>query len=75
MLTNKWILAKRKKYRIPQIQSTELKKINRVKGPSEDVSVLLGREKKTITRWEGTWKGEGMGRRENMIRYWGREKD
>jgi hypothetical protein len=30
--------------------STKLKKINKLKGPSEDISVLLGREKKAITR-------------------------
>ena len=30
------------------MQSTELKKVNKPKGPSEDASVLLGREKKTI---------------------------
>ena len=44
--TNKWILAK--KYRIPRIQSTELKKVNKLKGPSEDASILLGRGKKRI---------------------------
>jgi hypothetical protein len=37
--------------RIPKIQSTELKKINKLKGPSEDTSVPLGREKKAITGW------------------------
>jgi hypothetical protein len=35
--------------RIPKIQSTELKKVNKLKCPSEDASVLLGREKKAIT--------------------------
>jgi hypothetical protein len=40
------------KYRI-QIQSTELKKVNKLKGPSEDTSVPLGREKKAITSGEG----------------------
>jgi hypothetical protein len=44
-----------KKYRIPKIQSTELKKFNKLKCPSEDASVPLGREKKAITGWE-----EGM---------------
>jgi hypothetical protein len=38
-----------KKYRIPKIQSTVLKKVNKLKGPSEDTSVPLGREKKAIT--------------------------
>ena len=43
----------KKKYRIPKIQSTELKKVNKLKGPSEDASVPLGREKKAITSGEG----------------------
>ena len=37
---------RKKKLRIPKIQSTELKKVNKLKGP-------IGREKKAITRWEG----------------------
>jgi hypothetical protein len=37
-----------KKYRIYRIQTTQLKKINKQKSPSEDSSVLLGREKKAI---------------------------
>jgi hypothetical protein len=37
----------------PKIQSTELKKLNRLKAPSEDASVPLGREKKAITSGEG----------------------
>ena len=45
VLTDKWILAK--KYRIPRIQCTEFKKVNKLKGPSDDASsILLGREKK-----------------------------
>ena len=44
---------KKKKYRIPKIQSTELKKVNKLKCPSEDASVPLGREKKAITSGEG----------------------
>jgi hypothetical protein len=47
------ISQKKKKYRIPKIQSTELKKINKQKGQSEDTSVPLGREKKAITSGEG----------------------
>jgi hypothetical protein len=56
-----------KKYRIPKIQSTELKKINKLKCPSVDTSVLLGRQKKAITsrkggretgREGGTWEGK-----------------
>jgi hypothetical protein len=38
-----------KKYRKPKIQSTELKKANKPKSPSEDASVPLGRKKKAIT--------------------------
>jgi hypothetical protein len=30
-------------------QSTKLKKVNKLKGPSEEVSILLGSEKKAIT--------------------------
>jgi hypothetical protein len=48
VLTNKWILAKQ--YRIPRIQSTELKKVDKLKGPSEDASISLGREKKAEVR-------------------------
>jgi hypothetical protein len=40
-------------YRIPKIQSTELKKVNKLKCPSEDASVPLGRQKKAITSGEG----------------------
>ena len=40
------------KYRIPKIQSTELKKLNKLKYPSEDASVLLGREKRAIKKVE-----------------------
>jgi hypothetical protein len=39
---------KPKKYRILRIQSTELKKVNKAKGPGEDVLIPLGREKKAI---------------------------
>ena len=62
-------------YRIPKIQSTELlKKFNKLKCSREDVSVPLGREKKTITSGEGRrdqgvkvdwvgekWIGKGIG--------------
>ena len=40
-------------YRIHKIQSTELKKLNKLKCPSENISVSHGMEKKAITRWEG----------------------
>jgi hypothetical protein len=43
----------KQKYRIPKIQSTELKKVNKLKCPSEDSSVSLGIEKKAITTGEG----------------------
>ena len=39
-------------YRRPMIQSTELKTINKLKGPNEDASVPLGREKKATTSGE-----------------------
>jgi hypothetical protein len=51
-------------YRIPKIQSTELKKANSAKGPSEDTSIPLGREKKAITgegREGGNWVGKVTG--------------
>jgi hypothetical protein len=37
------------KYKIPKIQFTELKKVNKLKGPSEDSSVPIRRKKKAIT--------------------------
>jgi hypothetical protein len=40
-------------YRIPKIQSTELKNLNKLKCPSEDASVPPGRQKKAITSAEG----------------------
>jgi hypothetical protein len=57
-----------KKDRIPSIQFIELNKVNKPKGPSEDASIPLGREKKAIMWGEGaqmeggTWRGgEGTG--------------
>jgi hypothetical protein len=44
------ISQKTKKYRIPKIEFTELKKFNKLKCPNEDVSVPFRREKKAITR-------------------------
>ena len=41
------------KYKIPKIQSTELKKVNKLKSLRENTSVPLGREKKATTRAEG----------------------
>jgi hypothetical protein len=61
VLINKWILEK--KDRISKIQPTELKKVNKLKGPSEDAPVPLGREKKAITSGEGHWRGSRQGRK------------
>ena len=36
-----------------KVQSTELKKLNKLKCPSEDASVPLGRGKKAITSGKG----------------------
>ena len=46
-------ISQNKKYRIPTIQSTELKKVNKLMCPSEDASVPLQREKKAITSGVG----------------------
>ena len=50
--------------------STELKKVNKHKVPSEDASILLGREKKTITEGKererlGWEMRQGMGKGEH----------
>ena len=66
ILTNKWILAKtktktkqNKSIRIHKIQSTDFKRLNKLKCPSENALVPLGREKKEVTNGEGgTWKGK-----------------
>ena len=47
------ISQKTKKYRIPKIEFTELKKFNKLKCPNEDASVPLRREKKAIISGEG----------------------
>ena len=60
VLTNKWTIAKKKNYRIPKIQSIEIKKVNKLKGPSEVTLVPLGREKKATTSGEG---GRDLGRK------------
>ena len=67
-----------KRYRIPKIQSTELKKVNKPKGSSEDASIPLGREKKVIVGGRGKegpgWE-RGQGEEEgNMIRHGGAER-
>jgi DNA-binding beta-propeller fold protein YncE len=77
VLTNKRILAeKKKKYRLPKIQSMELRMINKLKVPSEDSSVTLGREKKTTTREGGKdLEVKVVGGKGNMIWYWVGAKD
>jgi hypothetical protein len=77
---------KKKKKRKKTIQNTQdtvhkLKRLNKVKCPSEDTSVPLGREKKAITNGEEGRDLEGTvdkvgGRVEgNLIWYWVREKN
>jgi hypothetical protein len=60
---------KKKKYRIFKIQSTELKKVNKLKCPNEDTSVSLGREKTTIKSGEGQRNLGGK-----VDRVWGRSE-
>jgi hypothetical protein len=63
------------------MQFTELKKVNKLKGPSKDASVLCGREKRAITSGkEGRNLGGNMGKwkeREegNLIWYKVRENE
>ena len=40
-------------FKVPKIQSKNLKKVNRPKDPREYTSVPLGGKKKAITKWEG----------------------
>jgi hypothetical protein len=47
-------------YRIPIIQSTEFK-VNKLKGPSENASIPLGRRKKAIIGGRGRKGGRGEG--------------
>ena len=58
-----------KKYRIPKIQFTDLKKFNKLKDPSENASVPFGREKKAITRWVGVRDLRGK-----VDRCWGKRR-
>ena len=57
-----------------RIQSTGLKKFNKKKGPSENASIPLRREKKIITggreRGGSVWESGQGGERGNMIIYW-----
>ena len=55
-----------KTYRILRIQSTELKKDNKQKGPSKDSSVPLGKEKKQS--WEAEGRRDLSGKREGEER-------
>jgi hypothetical protein len=67
----------------PRYSPQNSKKVNKLKGPDEDTSVPLGREKKTITRGEGGEDlrgkvddgGQGGRAEGNLIWYWMREKD
>ena len=59
---------KQKLYRIHKIPSTELKKLNKLKCPSEGASVPLRREKKAITSGEGGREEGRKGGREELGR-------
>ena len=64
-----------KKYRIPWIQATELKKVNKQKGLRENDSISFGREKTLITAGRGrvrSGRERGLGEQKgNVIRYEG----
>lgn len=47
---------------LPRIHSAELKKVNKPNGPSEDVSVPCGREKKAVMGGRGR-EGSGWERK------------
>jgi hypothetical protein len=64
-------ISLKKKYRIPMIQFTVLKKINNLNYPREDALVPLGREKKAITSGEG---GRVLRGKVDGAREWGREE-
>jgi hypothetical protein len=63
------------KYRIVRIQPADLKEFNKQKGPSEDISVPLRREKKIITGGRDQkgpgWERGGDGKR---ITYVGKDR-
>jgi hypothetical protein len=73
LVTDKCILAKM--FRIPIIQLTDHRKLNKKEGSSVDTSNPLRRRNKIIMRdrrregsgWEGEREGEG-----GKIRYWGK---
>jgi hypothetical protein len=56
------LAKKKKKYRIPKIQSTELKKVNKLKCPSENASVSLERERRKLSP-VGREGGRELGRK------------
>jgi hypothetical protein len=64
-------------YSIPMIQSTEFKKVNKLKGISGDVSVPPGgwgrRNQSRGQRERGTWVGVGNGKG-SLLRYCGRDR-
>jgi hypothetical protein len=53
-------ISLKKKYQISKIQPTKYRQVNKLKGPSEDASVSLGREKKINPK--GGRKGYGRER-------------
>lgn len=60
-----------KKFSTMNVKSQQLKLV-KMKGPSKDASVPLGREKKAIpsgegATWEGKWTGEEAGRGEPAL--------
>jgi hypothetical protein len=73
----------KKKYRIPRIYSTELKKVSKLKCPNEDTPQSHLEEKRKQSQvwrdggiWEGKWTGRILGGEEvNLIWYWVREKN
>jgi hypothetical protein len=54
---------------MPKIQSTELKTVNKLKCPTRDASVLLGKEKKAISIGEG--RRDLGGKVDRVGRVWG----
>jgi hypothetical protein len=63
------------------IESTELRKLKKLKCPSKDCSVPFGREKKTITNGEEEMDlgqkvdgGRGVGEEGTLIWHWVSEK-
>ena len=63
-----------KKHRIPRVQATELEKINKLKSPSEDASISLGRERIVIIgvgkegeTLLGKWTRRGRGEHDQVL--------